>query len=182
LPPPLPKRGWIPADKSRSRSLRRWLSQARHCWALECCGVGNAAAKPYISREGRRLRAPPYAFCDLRNRLCWARCISRFSRRLRPSIRSCPAQMTAWLDENCSAVGWTMTPSGTRGVLNDALSIYFCGRYAGEHSSLASASRQRLRRLVGFGLRSRFPSQLSGSRYKMLGNTTSRITRAGETH
>ena len=35
------------------------------------------------------------------------------------------AQITAWLDENCGAEGWAMTPSGTRGVLNDALSIYF---------------------------------------------------------
>jgi len=34
-------------------------------------------------------------------------------------------QMTAWLDENCGAQGWAMTPSGMRGVLNDALSIYF---------------------------------------------------------
>jgi hypothetical protein len=34
-------------------------------------------------------------------------------------------QMTSWLDENCSPDGWAMTPSGTRGVLNDALSIYF---------------------------------------------------------
>jgi hypothetical protein len=34
-------------------------------------------------------------------------------------------QMTAWLDENCGADGWAMTPLGTRGVLNDALSIYF---------------------------------------------------------
>jgi hypothetical protein len=34
-------------------------------------------------------------------------------------------QMTNWLDENCGAGGWAMTPSGTRGVLNDALSIYF---------------------------------------------------------
>jgi hypothetical protein len=33
--------------------------------------------------------------------------------------------MTGWLDENCGADGWAMTPSGTRGVLNDALSIYF---------------------------------------------------------
>ena len=33
--------------------------------------------------------------------------------------------MTAWLDENCGAEGWAMTPSGTRGVLNDAISIYF---------------------------------------------------------
>jgi hypothetical protein len=35
------------------------------------------------------------------------------------------AQITAWLDENCGADEWAMTPSGTRGVLNDALSIYF---------------------------------------------------------
>jgi hypothetical protein len=34
-------------------------------------------------------------------------------------------QITAWLDENCGADGWAMTPSGTPGVLNDALSIYF---------------------------------------------------------
>jgi hypothetical protein len=33
--------------------------------------------------------------------------------------------ITAWLDENCGAEGWAMTPSGTRGMLNDALSIYF---------------------------------------------------------
>jgi hypothetical protein len=33
--------------------------------------------------------------------------------------------MTAWLDENCGADGWAMTALGTRGVLNDALSIYF---------------------------------------------------------
>lgn len=35
------------------------------------------------------------------------------------------AQMTAWLDENCGADGWAMTPSGIRGVLNDAVSVYF---------------------------------------------------------
>jgi hypothetical protein len=34
-------------------------------------------------------------------------------------------QMTAWLDENCEADGWAITPSGIRGVLNDAISIYF---------------------------------------------------------
>jgi hypothetical protein len=33
--------------------------------------------------------------------------------------------MTAWLDENCGSDGWAMTPSGMRGVLNDAISIYF---------------------------------------------------------
>jgi hypothetical protein len=35
------------------------------------------------------------------------------------------AQITAWLDENCGADRWAMTPSGMRGVLNDAVSIYF---------------------------------------------------------
>jgi hypothetical protein len=34
-------------------------------------------------------------------------------------------QIKAWLDDNAGANGWAMTPSGTRGVLNDALSIYF---------------------------------------------------------
>ena len=33
--------------------------------------------------------------------------------------------IAAWLDENCGTDGWAITPSGTRGVLNDALSIYF---------------------------------------------------------
>jgi hypothetical protein len=31
--------------------------------------------------------------------------------------------MHAWLDENCSAYGWAMTPAGLRGVVNDALAI-----------------------------------------------------------
>jgi hypothetical protein len=35
------------------------------------------------------------------------------------------AEITAWLDENCGADSWAMTPSGMRGVLNDAVSIYF---------------------------------------------------------
>ena len=34
-------------------------------------------------------------------------------------------RIKAWLDENAGADGWAMTPSGTRGLLNDALSIYF---------------------------------------------------------
>jgi hypothetical protein len=33
-------------------------------------------------------------------------------------------QMHAWLDENCGADGWAMTPSGLSGVLN-AAAIYF---------------------------------------------------------
>jgi hypothetical protein len=30
----------------------------------------------------------------------------------------------AWLDDNCGAEGWAMTPSGLRGVVNDAVAVY----------------------------------------------------------
>jgi hypothetical protein len=33
--------------------------------------------------------------------------------------------MHAWLDGNCGADGWAMTPAGLRGVVNDAVAIYF---------------------------------------------------------
>jgi hypothetical protein len=36
-------------------------------------------------------------------------------------------QMHSWLEENCGATGWAMAPSGMRGVVNDALAIYFLG-------------------------------------------------------
>src|SRR5437870_4249339 len=34
-------------------------------------------------------------------------------------------QIQEWLDQNSGADGWAMTPSGIRGVANDAISIYF---------------------------------------------------------
>jgi hypothetical protein len=34
-------------------------------------------------------------------------------------------QIFAWLGENCGADDWTSAPSSTRGVVNDALAIYF---------------------------------------------------------
>jgi hypothetical protein len=54
----------------------------------------------------------------------------RFPVRIRIAVPSSGlgqrhGQICAWLDENCGADGWAMTPSGTRGVLNDAVSIYF---------------------------------------------------------
>jgi len=33
--------------------------------------------------------------------------------------------MTGWLDANCGAANWAMTPAGLRGVVNDARAIYF---------------------------------------------------------
>src|SRR5271165_3139087 len=35
------------------------------------------------------------------------------------------SEMHAWLDQNCGADGWAMTPAGLRGVVNDAVAIYF---------------------------------------------------------
>jgi hypothetical protein len=32
--------------------------------------------------------------------------------------------MHAWLDQNAGADGWAMTPSGARGVVNDAIAVY----------------------------------------------------------
>ena len=33
--------------------------------------------------------------------------------------------MQEWLDQNAGADGWSQTPSGIRGVVNDALAIHF---------------------------------------------------------
>ncbi len=35
-------------------------------------------------------------------------------------------EMKAWLDDNCGAEAWAITPSGLRGVVNDAVAVYFC--------------------------------------------------------
>jgi hypothetical protein len=34
-------------------------------------------------------------------------------------------QMNVWLDANCGADGWAITPSGSRGIVNDEVAIYF---------------------------------------------------------
>jgi hypothetical protein len=44
---------------------------------------------------------------------------------LLPTMGQRHTLVTAWLDENCGANGWAMTPSGMRGVFNDAVSVYF---------------------------------------------------------
>lgn len=34
-------------------------------------------------------------------------------------------RMAAWLDETCGADGWVIAPAGMRGVVNDAMAVYF---------------------------------------------------------
>ena len=34
-------------------------------------------------------------------------------------------EINAWLDQNCGADGWALTPAGLRGAVNDAVAIYF---------------------------------------------------------
>jgi hypothetical protein len=39
-------------------------------------------------------------------------------------IRTRYVPMVEWLDEHCRVDGWSITPAGTRGLLNDALAVY----------------------------------------------------------
>ena len=48
-------------------------------------------------------------------------------------------QMNAWLGENSGIDSWAMTPAGMRGVVNDAIAIYFAD------ATLASAFVTRWR-------------------------------------
>jgi hypothetical protein len=63
-------------------------------------------------------------------------------------------QMHEWLDQNAGTDGWAMTPSGVRGVLNDALSIYladatiataFVARWCVGHKAEAADGLFRIR-------------------------------------
>jgi hypothetical protein len=54
----------------------------------------------------------------------------RFPVRIKLAVPPCGfgkrlPKMDAWLAENCGPDGWVMTPSGMRGVLSEACSVYF---------------------------------------------------------
>jgi hypothetical protein len=64
------------------------------------------------------------------SRLMIAESERRFPVRIRLSIPTGGLgerlnQMHEWLDQNAGAGGWAMTPSGSRGVVNDAVAVYF---------------------------------------------------------
>ena len=63
-------------------------------------------------------------------------------------------QMHTWLDQNAGADGWAMTPSGARGVVNDAIAIYlgdatiasaFVARWCAGHRAEAADGLFRVR-------------------------------------
>jgi hypothetical protein len=56
-----------------------------------------------------------------------------------------------WLDQNAGADGWAITPSGVRGIVNDAVAVYFADATiaAGVRGALVWWSQSRVtRRLV----------------------------------
>jgi hypothetical protein len=62
--------------------------------------------------------------------------------------------MHAWLDQNAGADGWAMTPSGARGVVNDAIAVYladvtiasaFVARWCAGHRAEAADGPFRVR-------------------------------------
>jgi hypothetical protein len=63
-------------------------------------------------------------------------------------------QMHEWPDQNAGADGWAMTPSGARGVVNDAIAIYladatiasaFVARWCAGHRAVAADGLFRVR-------------------------------------
>ena len=63
-------------------------------------------------------------------------------------------QMQTWLDQNAGADGWAITPSGARGVVNDAIAIYladatiasaFVARWCAGHRAEAADGLFRVR-------------------------------------
>src|ERR1700692_4416215 len=57
-------------------------------------------------------------------------------------------RMQEWLDQNAGADGWAMTPSGMRGVLNDAILIHLADATIASHSRPAEC-----RAVGGFSIR-----------------------------
>ncbi len=58
-------------------------------------------------------------------------------------------EMHAWLAENCGADGWAMTPAGLRGVVNDAVAIYFLMQRPRRLSRSGGAPDRRSRSATG---------------------------------
>jgi hypothetical protein len=84
-------------------------------------GTPSALRTPHFLSPGRFMRAAQQAVRDAER---------RFPVRVRIAVPpgglgSRLDQILAWLDTNCGADAWAITPSGIRGVVNDALAVYF---------------------------------------------------------
>jgi hypothetical protein len=101
--------------------------------------VGASLVQPTADGNRPFLAAFALAFCEqIRNiydmaassKLMIGEAERRFPVRLRLALPpgglgSRRDAMTRWLDATCGADGWAMTPSGLRGVVNDAVAVYF---------------------------------------------------------
>jgi hypothetical protein len=64
------------------------------------------------------------------SRLMVADAERRFAVRIKVAVPEggfgkCLTDMHEWLDQNAGPDGWAMTPAGFRGVVNDAVAVYF---------------------------------------------------------
>src|SRR5947209_615500 len=87
------------------------------------CGIGKSSRTLHIlsGSPGCVMRAAQQAVRDAER---------RFPVRIKVAVPpeglgSRLDQIFAWLDANCGSDGWTSAPSSTRGIVNDALAIYF---------------------------------------------------------
>jgi len=83
----------------------------------------------------------------------------RFPVRIRIAVPTggfgvCLTAIHEWLDQNAGADGWARTPSGARGVVNDAIAIYladatiasaFVARWCAGHKAEAADGLFRVR-------------------------------------
>ena len=108
------------AEGSSQAVDRRWECRDHRSRSAGTRNPG-ASSTPHRLSPGRFMRAAQQAVRDAER---------RFPVRVRIAVPpeglgSRLDQIIAWLDANCGADGWTSTPSSTRGVVNDALAVFF---------------------------------------------------------
>ena len=80
-----------------------------------------------LRRSGQRAEGQTENTDGASSKLMITEAERRFPCRIKPGVPTggLGPRLHAWLDENCGADGWAMTPAGLRGVVNDAVAIYF---------------------------------------------------------
>src|SRR5262249_35051364 len=115
---------WHRCGPAWPRAFRRAGSSA----ILRRIANGRGGSNPPWGFNGREKRGASMAASS---RLMIGEAERRFPVRIRIAVPpnglvTRLAEIKAWLDDNCGADGWAITPSGLRGVVNDAVAVYFC--------------------------------------------------------